>query len=139
MLNVNGKIQIHSTEFDWGFSRSSGKGGQNVNKVNSKATLRWSVALSLSITEEVRQRFLARFQSRLTEAGEIVISSDEFRDQPQNVRRCLDKLREMLLLVAEPPKIRRKTKVSRTKKKKRLESKRRHSEKKQSRRNVFDD
>ena len=113
MLQVNGRIRIPEDEFEFTYARSSGPGGQNVNKVNSKALLRWPVTVSPSLPEEVRGRFIQRYRSRLTEAGEILISSQRYRDQGRNVDDCLDKLREMILAVATRPKTRKATKPSR--------------------------
>jgi len=100
VLTVNPQIDVPHTEFEFSFARSSGPGGQNVNKVNSKAMLRWPVRANLSLPAEVRQRFLARFGSRLTVDGDLLITSQRYRDQGRNVADCLEKLREMLLVVA---------------------------------------
>jgi ribosome-associated protein len=134
MLVVPPHISIPAHELQFSFVRSSGPGGQNVNKVNSKAVLRFAVQHSPSLPDAVRHRFLKRFQSRITVDGEIVISSQRFRDQPQNQRDCLDKLREMLAEVATPPKRRRKTKPTFGSVQRRRTEKRAHSQKKQQRR-----
>lgn len=139
MLNVNEQIAIPLTELNFSFARSGGPGGQNVNKVNTKATLRWGVADSPSLPEGVRQRFLEKYKRRITTEGELVLSSQRFRDQGRNVADCLDKLRELLLEVATPPKRRKKTKPSRAARERRLQQKSRQSEKKQRRRTRFDD
>ncbi len=124
MLIVNAKIQIPWAEFRISYARSSGPGGQNVNKVNSKAVLDWTVSSSPSISEPVRQRFLERFASRLSNDGRIVIASDENRAQEANLKACYEKLRLMLLEVAEPPKFRFATKPTRASKERRLGEKR---------------
>lgn len=134
MLNVNEKITIRLTEFSFSFARSPGPGGQNVNKVNSKAILKWSVSKTKSLPESVRQRFLQKYASRISQEGILVINSHRFRDQGRNVADCLGKLREMILSVATEPKIRKKTKVPRGVKRRRLENKRKKSNTKQSRR-----
>ena len=64
VLTVNSRIQIPHEEFEFSFARSGGPGGQNVNKVNSKALLRWPVAHSAALPDDVRARFLARYQHR---------------------------------------------------------------------------
>ncbi len=133
MLTINHRIRIPLDELSFSYSRSSGPGGQNVNKVNSKATLKWNVANSLSIPEDVRRRFLAKYPTKLSNNGEIVINSAESRDQARNRERCLEKLRELLLTVAVRPKIRRKTKPSKSKIESRLKTKKLHSSKKKSR------
>lgn len=137
-LIVNAAITIPAAEFDVSYARSSGPGGQNVNKVNSKAILRWRAVESPSLPEGVRQRFLQHFGSRLTGDGEIVISADEHRDQPRNLTACYDRLRAMLLSVATPPTRRIKTRPSRGAVERRLESKQRNSQKKRDRRGGFE-
>ncbi|HEX7380158.1 MAG TPA: alternative ribosome rescue aminoacyl-tRNA hydrolase ArfB [Pirellulales bacterium] len=135
-LKVNNRLCIPLEEFEFSYARSSGPGGQNVNKVNSKVLLRWPVQTSPSLPEAVRERFLDRFRNRITASGDVLISSQRFRDQPRNVADCLDKLREMLIAVAAPPTRRKRTKPTRGSIKRRLEGKRHKSEKKQSRRGI---
>ena len=91
MLIVSPFVRIPFSELELSYARSSGPGGQNVNKVNSKAVLRWSVLKSPSLREDLRQRLLKRLSSRLTVEGEIVLSSDRFRDQTRNRDDCLEK------------------------------------------------
>ncbi|MCU0879321.1 MAG: aminoacyl-tRNA hydrolase, partial [Pirellulaceae bacterium] len=88
MLTINSHISIPADELQFTFARSSGPGGQNVNKVASKATLRWDVRGTPSLPEDVKQRFLTTYQSRLTTLGEILIVSQESRDQPRNIEIC---------------------------------------------------
>ena len=133
MLQVTSRIAIPDEELRFGFARSSGPGGQNVNKVASKATLHWSVASSPSLPDDVRQRFLAAFPSRITKDGDIVISSQEYRDQPKNIASCLDRLADMIRQVAVPPKKRKPTKPTKGSKVRRLANKRLRSETKRGR------
>lgn len=130
-------ISIPQDELHFTFARSSGKGGQNVNKVNSKAVLKWSPITSSAIPEGVRQRFLTQFGSRLNEEGDIIVMSDAHRDQGRNVAECLSKLKDMLASVWKPPKVRRATKPTFGSKMRRLKSKKEHSEKKANRREKF--
>ena len=123
ILAVSRIITIPDRELKFSFSRSSGPGGQNVNKVSSKATLHFRAIDSPSLPAEIRQRLVATFKSRLTKSGELVISSQEHRDQPQNIEACLHRLKEMILSVAKPPKVRRTTKPSRGSKVRRLKAK----------------
>ena len=123
MLHVNRRIQIPVNEFQFTFARSSGPGGQNVNKVNSKVTMHWPVETSPSIPEDVRERFLARYRARINNAGQLVIHSQRYRDQGKNVADCLEKLREFLLEVATPPKRRIATRPSRASKERRVREK----------------
>lgn len=134
MLVVNSRLQIPLAELSFTFSRSSGPGGQNVNKVNTKATLRWPVATSPSLPEAVRQRFCAQNRRRITSEGDFVIHSQRFRDQGRNVADCLSKLRELLLAATASPKPRKATKPTRAARQRRLEDKRRKSQRKQGRR-----
>lgn len=134
LLVVNSRIQIPRSELQFTFARSSGPGGQNVNKVNSKAVLRWSVALSQHVPDDVRRRFVAQFRSRITSTGDFVMASQQFRDQSRNVADCIERLRAMLLSVAVPPRIRRRTKPSRGSVERRLQAKRQRSSRKSQRR-----
>jgi ribosome-associated protein len=134
MLIVTDKLQIPLSEFTFTFSRSGGPGGQNVNKVASKALLRWSVVQSPSLPPDVRDRFLARYASRLTNDRELLLTSQRYRDQGRNIADCLEKLREMLATVARPPKRRRPTRPSKNSRERRLTTKRQQGEKKSRRR-----
>ena len=122
-LVIGSSVSIPSAELRLSFARSSGPGGQNVNKVSSKAILHFDVRQSPSLPNDVRQRFLERYSSRLTNAGEIVIHSEEFRDQPKNIQACYDKLRAMIESVLRPPKRRRATKPTKGSKVRRLKEK----------------
>jgi len=139
MLVINSRLKIPLREFRFSFARSSGPGGQNVNKLNTKATLRWSVRTSPSVPEPVRERLLAKWGRRVTAEGDLLITSQRFRDAGRNVADCLEKLRKMLAEAAVAPKPRKATKPSRASVRRRLDQKRRHSRKKQARREVGDD
>jgi ribosome-associated protein len=131
-------LRIPLAEFEFTFARSSGPGGQNVNKVNSKALLRWPVRSSPSLPEAVRGRFLQKHGNRVTAEGDLLISSQRYRDQGRNVEDCLEKLRVMLAEAAAPPVHRTRTKPSRGAIERRLQTKRIQSGKKQSRRSLGD-
>ncbi len=130
---ASGRLRVPARELEITFARSSGAGGQNVNKVNTKAVLRWPVRTSRAIPADVRARFVERFATRITTAGELLLSSDRHRDQGRNVADCLAKLDAMLEAVATPPRPRRKTRPSRGSVERRLEQKRAQSEKKRAR------
>ena len=132
-LIVNEDIRIPAEEFSLSFARSSGPGGQNVNKVNSKAVLRWRVGISPSLPEEVKSRFFQRFGQKVNQSGELVLSSDRFRDQPQNIADCYEKLRQLIQAVLIAPRRRVKTRPSKASVQRRLSNKRHQSEKKKAR------
>ncbi len=133
MLNVNEKISIRLTEFKFSYARSPGPGGQNVNKVNSKVILKWSVEKTKALPEAVKQRFVTKYANRISQDGLLVLTSHRFRDQGRNVADCLAKLRELILVVVPEPKKRKKKKISYGAKQRRLENKKRNSATKASR------
>lgn len=131
------KIDLPTHEIEFSFARSSGKGGQNVNKVNSKAVLRWNLRKAQTLPEDVKSRFVNRFAHRITAEGDLLVQSQRFRDQEKNAKDCLDKLRRMLEIAWTPPKERVETKATHKSRQNRLKSKRKKSEKKQRRRLTF--
>ena len=134
MLEVTSHIRIPLDEFEWSFARSGGPGGQNVNKVASKAVLRWKFDASPSVPDDVKTRFRDRFPSRITTEGDVVISSELTRDQGRNREDCLEKLAAMVRSAAATPKVRRPTKPSRASQRRRVDAKRRQSVRKAGRR-----
>jgi ribosome-associated protein len=133
VLEAGGRIRVPLRELEFRFARSSGPGGQNVNKANTKATLRWDVARSASLSEDVRARFLERFAPRITAGGELLLASQRFRDQGRNVADCLEKLRAMIEEAARPRRARRVTRPTRGSGERRLAAKRRRGAAKQLR------
>ncbi len=134
MLEVTEHIAAPLDEFHFSFSRSSGPGGQNVNKVNTKVTLHWDVQSTTCLPDDVKQRFLGKYRRQVNGQGQVVVISQRFRDQLGNRRDCLEKLRRMILGVATAPKRRRPTRPSRAARERRLRAKRRLSDKKRLRR-----
>src|SRR6185369_2961613 len=112
-------------EIEMRFVRSSGPGGQNVNKLNTKAVLRWPVATSRAIPAAMRQRFIAAYERRITATGDLVLTSDRFRDRTRNAADCVAKLQRMLGAVAAEPRERRATRPGRAARERRLEAKHR--------------
>jgi ribosome-associated protein len=133
-LRINAQIAIPRSELRFSFVRSSGPGGQNVNKVASKAVLRWAVASSPSLPEGVRNRFLTRYARRINDRGELILSSQRYRDQARNIEDCMKKLQEMLLTAAKVPRPRKKSRPTKASREVRLGQKRSIAEKKQRRR-----
>jgi ribosome-associated protein len=134
IIRVTPQISIPRREIQFSFVRSSGPGGQNVNKVASKAVLRWQVASSSSIGDDVRARLVARLGRRVNDRGELVLASQRYRDQGKNVEDCLQKFRALVAAAAATPKKRKKTRLPKSAREARLKQKRTTSEKKQSRR-----
>jgi len=139
MLQVNERIAIPESEFDWSYARSGGPGGQNVNKVSSKAILRWNVAISPSLPDHVRQRLVALNRRRVTSTGDLILASQRYRDQERNRQDCLEKLAELVREAATLPKARRATRPTRGSKARRLAAKRRRSAVKEARRQPNDE
>ncbi len=139
MLIVNARLRIPRAEFSFSYARSGGPGGQNVNKVNSKATLRWAVATTPSLPEDVRARFLAKYATRITKEGDLVLTSQRHRDAPTNAEDCVEKLAELIRAVATLPKARKATRPTRGSVERRHEAKRRNSARKAGRRGGADD
>jgi ribosome-associated protein len=135
-MNVTENIQIPDSELQFTFARSGGPGGQNVNKVASKAVLHWNLAASPSLPAEWKERFQQQNRWRITADGVLVLDSQRFRDQAKNVADCLEKLRDMLLRSRFPPKKRRPTKPSRASKERRLKAKQHVSRQKARRKRV---
>lgn len=135
MKNLTDRIGF---EIEFFSARSGGKGGQNVNKTNSKAELRWNMEASVVFDPEFKARLREIAASYLTVSGEILLTSQESRDYRMNVNLCLEKLEDLLIRAARVPRKRVATKPTRSSQRRRLDSKRRHQEKKRSRRQKFD-
>jgi ribosome-associated protein len=115
-------------ELEIRFVRSSGPGGQNVNKVSTKAVLRWRPSESRALPAAVLNRFLDRHARRITKDGDVLVTSDRFRDQGRNAADCVAKLQAMIDVVAEEPRLRKSTRPTRAARERRLEGKRRRAE-----------
>lgn len=126
-------------EISFRFVRSAGPGGQNVNKVASKAVLRWNVRASRTLPDAVRERLVALAPGRIARGSELVLASQRFRDRGRNVADCLEKLRALLRAAARAPKPRARTKPSRAAHAHRIEAKRRRSRAKTLRRTPHGD
>ncbi|MFG0262085.1 MAG: alternative ribosome rescue aminoacyl-tRNA hydrolase ArfB, partial [Novipirellula sp. JB048] len=112
-LFVNPRLTIPAAELNFTAARSSGPGGQNVNKVNSKVTLRWSMADCQGFDPGWRRRFATRYQNRITREGELLVQSERYRDQTRNLADARSKLAAMLRECQAPPTPRKATKPTR--------------------------
>jgi ribosome-associated protein len=138
LLIVNQNIQIPLKEFDFSFSRSSGPGGQNVNKTSSKAELKWNVVASQNLPNFVKARFIEQNKTRINDIGVILIKSDRYRDQGRNISDCLEKLRALIDKASQIPKDRRPTKPTKASKLRRKTEKIQQKDKKRNRRPLND-
>ena len=122
-------------ELDFTASRSEGPGGQNVNKVNSKITLRWDITNSLLVSDEEKKEIKDKLSSFITKDGVLILSAQDKRSQLQNKEAVLLKLDWLLLKAFEVKKQRKATKPSKAAKAERVRKKKMHSQKKQWRQN----
>jgi ribosome-associated protein len=135
MLEVTERVRIPDDELEWNFVRASGPGGQNVNKVASKAVLRWrALATTAAISERAMARMRAHFPSRFTASGDVLIQSQQYRDQERNREDCLGKLAAMIRAALPEPLPRKATKPTKGSQRRRVADKRRQSAKKRDRR-----
>ena len=132
-VQINSQIAIPRNEIRFSFVRSSGPGGQNVNKVASKAVLRWQVATSPSIPDHLRTRLVGQLGRRMNDRGELVLTSQRYRDQSKNIDDCLQKLSELVAAAVKLRKRRKKTALPRSAREARLKQKRSTGERKQGR------
>lgn len=133
VIEVTDTILIPEEELEFSFVRSSGPGGQNVNKVATAVQLRFDAGASPSLPVEVRQRLLRLAGSRVTDEGELVITARRFRSQHRNRQDAVERLVKLVRRAAEKPKKRRKTRPTKASVQRRLETKQRRGKLKDSR------
>ena len=127
---------IRYDEIEYLVSRSSGPGGQNVNKVNSKVTLKWSLLNSQVLELKTIERMIQQCGNHISKDGYLLISSDQSRHQLENKFHCLTKLEQLVGAAVVRPKKRKPTKISPQANKKRLEQKKAQGDKKRDRKKV---
>ena len=123
-LVVTAAVSIPGAELEWRAVRSSGPGGQNVNKVASKVELRFDLARTRALDEATRLRLRALAGGRLDAEGRILVVSQKTRDQERNLEDARDKLRALVLRALVPPRPRRATRPTRGSRERRLGGKR---------------
>lgn len=136
-LRISDKISIPLSEIEISFTRSSGPGGQHVNKTSTQADLTFDLQNSSSILNEDRAWLISRLGTRLDTEGRLRITSQEYRSQLRNKTAAIEKLQSMLADGLVRPKKRKKSKPSKAAKEKRLESKKKAGEKKRMRSERF--
>jgi ribosome-associated protein len=132
-MRITRSILIEEGELEFRFIHASGPGGQNVNKVATACQLRFNVADSSSLPEEVKQRLIRLAGRRMTQRGVLVIDARRYRTQPRNRQDALERFVKLVQRAAASPKPRRETKPTLASKKRRLESKQHRSRTKQLR------
>jgi ribosome-associated protein len=134
MIRITGTITIDEKEIHEQFIRASGPGGQNVNKVNTAVQLRFDVAHSRSLPEDIRERLTRLGGKRMTKEGYLIIDARRFRTQEQNRQDAVARLVGLIRQAAQRPQIRKRTRPTLASKERRLESKHRRSKIKELRR-----
>ncbi len=133
-LRVNERIVIPASELHLSYVRASGPGGQNVNKVASKAVVRFDLGASTALSAELKARAAARLASKLTQAGELIVTNGATRDQSRNREAALGRLAALVAAAVTRPRTRRPTRPSTTSVEQRLERKHRRANTKRERR-----
>jgi len=135
---VSASLSNYYSEFVFTTSRSSGPGGQNVNKVNSKVTLSWNINES-ALSDDEKNVIITKLASIITKDGVLMLTSQEKRSQLQNKEEVIKKLEKLLVKAFAKKKVRKPSKPSKAAKQKRIGEKKKAGEKKKWRQKGFDD
>ncbi len=127
MIRITPRIALDESELEFSFIRSSGPGGQNVNKVATAVQLRFDVTRSASLPADVRARVMAKARNRITREGVLVIEARRHRTQERNRADAIERLVELIRSASLPPRPRRKTRPTRASQERRVEVKRQRS------------
>ncbi len=133
MISITSTLSIPDNEISFYASRSSGPGGQHVNKTSSKVTLVFNVQDSPSLSEHRKLLIISRLGGRMNSKGELQISCEEHRSQFRNKEEAIARFAKMLADALKPVRKRRNTKVPNSAKRKRLDNKKKRSEVKRGR------
>ncbi len=136
MIRITPALALDDNEIHLDFVRSSGPGGQNVNKVATAVQLRFDVRHSPSLPDAIRQRLIRLAGKQMTDEGVLIINAHQYRTQDRNRQDALDRLIALIRRASVEQRPRRKTKPTQTSKLRRLERKRRHGEVKRLRRSA---
>jgi ribosome-associated protein len=137
-LAISEHVAIPDDELEWKFIRSSGPGGQNVNKVSSAVQLRFLLHRNTSISASAQHRLRRMAGQRLVDDGTILITARDERSQEQNRRSALERLADLVRAALIEPKIRKKTRPTRASKERRIDSKKKRSSTKRGRGGSWD-
>ena len=138
-LAISDNLQIPTSELHYRYSRSSGPGGQHVNRTASQVELIWDVMHSPSLSKTQRHRIAQALATRIDKEGKLHLTASEKRSQLQNKRAVTKRFVELLRMAIRPRKKRIPTTPSLSAQEKRLQEKHRRSEKKQMRRPPLDE
>jgi ribosome-associated protein len=136
MIRITPQIDLDEREFRERFIRATGPGGQNVNKLATAVQLRFDVAASASLTDDVKARLRVLARRRINRRGVLVIEARRYRTRERNRRDAIERLARMIRRAATPPKRRHPTAVPRTSKIRRMETKQRRAGLKRTRGSV---
>jgi ribosome-associated protein len=132
-ININDEISIGEDEISFTFSRSSKPGGQNVNKISSRATLLFDVANSPNLSEQHKHQIMKRLKTRINKEGVLRVVSQRHRHQVANREVAVERFVELLQEALEPVKTRKKTRISLAAQRRRLKEKKHRSKLKKER------